>query len=306
MSDSAANVTPLEHAILRTLIYADVFHFPLTDREIHHFLIGQSAAPADVQFALVESPLLQQHINCVDGYYVLRGCEPDAEIRRQRDQASAELWLKALEYGGLLARLPFVRMVAITGALAMRNAASDHDDIDYLIVTAPKRVWLTRLLVVIIVRLARLRGVELCPNYVLSESALVQSKRDLFMAHEIAQMIPLAGMELYAQMRNANDWMNPLLPNANAPFYHESDSKPQGRDQVMQRATELLLGFPIGDILEAWEFQRKQRKFAAQVQQPSSSAQIDGERAKGHFNDHGAPILDRYRARLAAFGLDGD
>jgi hypothetical protein len=185
----------------------------------------------------------------------------------------------------------------------MRNVSHDRDDIDYMIVTAPKRVWLARLLIIIVVRLARLRGVELCPNYVLSETALAQSQRDLFIAHEVAQMIPVAGTDVYERLRAVNRWTDDFLPNAAAPFYREADAAPRGGTRTMQRIGEILLGFPIGDILEGWEFRRKQRKFAAQAQQPTSSAQIDGEHAKGHFIDHGQPILERYRARLRALAL---
>lgn len=293
----------LDEAILHTLIYADVFHFPLTEREIHHFLIGVPAQVADVHHALQHSPRLQAHTTRVNGYVTLRGCEHDAETRHAHDQASAALWGAAVHYGALLAHLPFVRMVAITGALAMRNAEHPDDDIDYLIVTERGRVWLTRLLVVIVVRLARLRGVDLCPNYVLAETALVQERCDLFVAHELAQMIPVAGMRLYNAMREANRWSAELLPNADAPLYAEADRAPRGVRRVLQRAAELLLRTPIGDILERWEYRRKLRKFAPRAQEPTSGAVIDDQQAKGHFNDHGLRIMAAFQARLDALDL---
>lgn len=294
----------LDDAILRTLIYADVFDFPLTEREIHHFLIGVQADLGAVSAALATSPHLHEHTTHVNGYVTLRGGEATADARHRHDQASATLWPQAVWYGMLLAHLPFVRLVAITGSLAMRNAYHDHDDIDYMIVTAPGRVWLTRLLVVIVVRWARLNKVDLCPNYVLAETALAQDRCDLFMAHELAQMIPVAGKPLYDAMRAANRWADDLLPNASEPFYPEADHAPRGVGRVLQRAAEVVLSTPIGDILERWEYRRKLRKFAQQTQDPRSMAKLDDQQVKGHFNDHGLRIMDQYYARLADFGLD--
>ena len=62
-------------------------------------------------------------------------------------------------------------MIAVTGSLAMNNYGPGAD-IDYLVVTTPGRVWIARLLLVALVRFARLSGVELCPNFILSTEVL--------------------------------------------------------------------------------------------------------------------------------------
>ncbi len=135
-------------AILRTLLYADVFGFPLTETEIHHFLIGVSATPEEVQATLRNSPCLAESVECINGYYVLRGRAELVRQREARNDASLRLWSVARRYGTWMAHLPFVRMVALTGALAMRNANDRDDDIDYLLVTKPGRVWTGRTLTV--------------------------------------------------------------------------------------------------------------------------------------------------------------
>jgi len=299
---TAVPESPMAEAIFRTLLYADVFDFPMTGAEIYHFLIGLTATPDDVRAALEGSPYLAQRIEQMNGYYALRENAQAVEKRIQHEAASSKLWPTARRFGHLIAHLPFVRMVAVTGALAMRNA-EERDDIDYLIVTTPGRVWTSRGITVALVRIAKLFGVSLCPNYVMAETALFQERQSLFMAHELAQMVPLSGKALYAAMRDANGWSAKMLPNAIGPFYDEVDVSPRGAGRVLQRLGEWLLGGRIGDSLERWEQRRKLRKFAPQASQPGSAAVLDDERIKGHFNDYGEPTIWAYQERLARFGL---
>src|SRR5579859_3973665 len=130
--DSDPPDSPLAAAILRTLLYADVFQFPMTDREIYHFLIGAAATPEQIQQTLAESPWLAARIECGGGYWALRTFEAnglDIRVQRERrEEVSRELWPRVRRYGMLLAHVPFVRMTALTGALAMHNAPTSHDD----------------------------------------------------------------------------------------------------------------------------------------------------------------------------------
>jgi hypothetical protein len=294
----------LAEAVLRTVLYADVFQFPLTDAEIHHFLIGQPAPFAAVAHCLSNSRWLAARIECGSGYWSLQGGVSIREQRLIREQSSVSLWPEAIRYGQRLAHVPYVRMVAITGALAVHNAHTSGDDIDYLLVTSPRRVWLARLMVIALVRIARQRGIKLCPNYVLSTAALAQDRRDLYIAHEMAQMIPLSGWTVYKALRSANAWTDSFLPNATSPFYSEPDRKPYGVGQVVQQFGEWLLNGEPGHRLEAWEQRRKQRKFATDAQLPHASAQLDADRVKGHFKDYGYLTLQRYHQRLQVYQLD--
>lgn len=296
---------PLEAAILRTVLYADVFNFPMTAEEIHHFLIhDEPTTLTQIQTTLTASVELNRVLKCVDSYIIYNGREEIIAIRQIRDAASEHLWPLAVRYGRWLARLPFVRMVALTGALAMRNAAANDDDLDYILVTAPRRVWLARAFAIVLVRLARLRGAEVCPNYVLAENALVQERHNIFMAHEVTQMVPLYGQNLYNRFRAENDWVASQLPNANGPFYREAEQNPSGFWGGLKNLIETLLGGKLGDALENWEYRRKLQRFAPEMQKPHSSAKLDDSHVKGHFDDHGHPSLQKYQARLREHGLD--
>lgn len=291
--------TPLEAAILRTVLYADVFNFPLTLPEIHHFLIADQPFTLEViRACLTESAFLRQRIESDQTYYACAGRSEIIALRHTREAISSTLWPVAVGYGRWLARLPFVRMVALTGALAMQNAAHPGDDIDYLLVTAAGRVWLARGLAVILVRIARLGGTQLCPNFVLAETALAQGRRDVFIAHEVTQMVPLYGRELYEQFRDANVWVQTHLPNAEGYFRRETAYQMGWAGRLTKRLGEFILGGKLGDWLENWEHRRKLRRFAADLQTPRSAAKLDHTQVKGHFQDHGTHVLEAYAARL--------
>jgi hypothetical protein len=257
-----------------------------------------SADPECVMTALEESTWLADRVTCVNGYVTLKDRSDIGAIRDERQRRSAALWPFARRWAYSVGCLPFVRMVGLTGALAVDNSPPD-DDIDLLIVTAPGRVWLARALAVGLVYLARwLDGVVLCPNYVLAQTALAQDKCDLFTAHDLAQMVPIVGHPVYAELRAANPWLVEYLPQAHHPLHQEQDLAPRGLGRLLQRVSEWLLIGKLGDALEAWESARKLRKFASLARSPASAAQLDAEHAKGHFDDHGHPILKKFHERL--------
>jgi hypothetical protein len=305
VSGKALILDPIEAAVLRTVLYADVFSFAITPEEIHHFLISDTPVPLSrIQSALTQSPLLKHKLEHIDGCVVMRGRADLVSLRSQRERIADQLMPQAIGYGHWLARIPFVRMVAITGALSMRNAADTHDDLDYALVTASSRVWLARAFSILLVRALKLRGVVLCPNYVLAETALAQEQQDLFIAHEVVQMIPIFGYRMYESMRTSNAWVSAYLPNAQGVFYWRGIRVQQSWWMTIKTVLEWLLGGRIGDALETWEYRRKLRRFAPEMETPHHAAALDEQRVKGHFVDHGHRIMREYAARLRQHDLE--
>lgn len=288
----------LETAILRTVLYADVFQFALTIEELTHFLIhDQHITQSDIEKTLYQSDKLKQCLSVQSGYVALDSRY--ISLRQQREQLAQDLLPKAHRYGLWLAQIPFVRMVALTGALAMKNPAHPQDDVDYLLVVEEGRVWLARAFAVLIVRLVRCFGTELCPNYVVSTQKLTQQRQNLYIAHEVMQMIPLYGESIYAHMIAQNSWVNQWLRNA--PL-RKSPRPTCEKTSHIKKWVEIGLSGKIGTWLETWEFKRKSRKFQ-QSHIPSTGAEITQNTVKGHFNDHATRILEAYYARLQAYQI---
>ncbi len=271
----------LERAILHTLGYADVFDYPLTASEIHRYLTAQKATVEEVARTLdgmVESCAIVR----VGEWFVLPGRASLAEIRHHRSRVAAGLWRKASRYGRMIASLPFVRMVAVTGSLAMYNTEQGKD-IDFMLVTAPNRLWTCRALVILVVRLAAFEGINLCPNYLVTTDALAFPERSLYVAHEVTQMIPLSGSDVYRQIRGLNAWADNYLPNA--------QGSPHGSLGVRgfslwKRLLEAALAFlPVG-WFEQWEMKRKIDELSRE-QSSSPEAYFSSAVCKGHVDRHG-------------------
>ncbi len=291
-----------ERAVLRTVLYSDIFDYPLTVDEIAHYLIGVASSAADVETSLTSPVWLNGQIARVEEYIAMRSRESLVRLRRERAHSSAQLWRRARIFARILSCLPFVRMVAVTGALAMDNSSAD-DDIDLMIVTAPGRVYLARAWVILVVYAGRLFGQRLCPNYVVSENALSLEPRNIYVAHEFVQMVPIYGAEVCTRMRAANRWVEAMLPNATAPYRAAPEYCPGSIGRAFKHLLERLLGGYIGDAIETWERQRKIRQFAPLLQHSGGNAIINQDQVKGHFNDHGERILRLYHQRLEEFQL---
>jgi len=288
----------LERAIMCTVSYSDVFDYPLTEGEVHRYLDGVAATPAEVSRALdgLSGPRL-----CSDGDMVaLAGRDEVFAVRRRRQREAERLWPAARRWGRLVGRLPLVRMVAVTGALAVDNVKTGAD-IDYLIVTVPGRVWLCRSMIIQMVRLARLRGVVLCPNWVLAADALSLENHTLFAAREMTQMVPIVGLELYRRTRELNPWVDELLPNAAGPPRAIDDG--EHRRSRLTALGERVLQSRAGSAVEDWERRRKTREILGSSP-ANPEVVLDDRQCKGHVDAHGVRITRAYTHRLRALGLE--
>ncbi len=287
---------PIEEAIYATVAYADIFQYPLTEAEIHRYLIGLRAARSEVRTAIGSSRVLRQRLSRTGEFFTLAGREHTLDERARRREQSAVLWPRAARYGAWMGALPFVRMVAVTGSLAVDNAGSGAD-LDYLVVTRPGRVWFTRSLVILFVRCVSRMGDVVCPNYFLSEESLELSDRSLFAAHEMVQMVPLTGLPVYRRMHAQNGWVREYLPNAEAQYVQLHGQDASSRN--VRPLIEQVLRLPPVDWFEKWEMERKVRKYGSLLGNHPEAC-FSPDRCKGHFDDHGRRIQKAFAERMTA------
>lgn len=283
-------MTPLETAILETLAYSDIFEFPLTIAEIHRYL------PLSVTRQELEKCLLRmKQVSSKDLYFFITGRDEIVDVRREREAASRKAFDQAMKYGRILGRLPFVRMVALTGSLAMLNL-SKKPDMDYMLVTARGRVWTARAFAILFGKFTKLFGHTICPNLIVSEEVLEWPLHDLYSAREFCQMIPISGQDMYIRLRRANTWVESFFPN-----------EPTSFENLLLIKTSSFLDFPlsgiIGQIFENWEMKRKIEKFS---QQPGYGEEtvFTAEICQGNFDHHRSWTRAAFAEKLKSIGLE--
>ncbi len=206
-------------AILKTLAYADVFAYPLTLKELRQFLIGQKTN----EESLKENLQVLKKISFKGNYFFLKNKRGNVKRRGKRKKWSQRKWLLARKAAGWLKLIPWIKMVAVTGNLAMDNAEQD-DDIDLLIVAAKDRLWLTRLLTNFLMEIVANRRRpgdkevkdKICLNMFLDENHLEIpfKEQNLFTAHEVCQLKPVwVKSQIYQKFIQENLWWQKFLPN---------------------------------------------------------------------------------------------
>ena len=170
----------LERAFLQSVLYASLFDYPLTLAQLREGLIGERADELTLTRCYAMSDLLQTTVECAGGYYFPRGRSDLIETRHRREAESQQLLESLTGPLAFVQAMPFVRMVALSGSLAHRNADREAD-LDLFLVTKPGRVWSVTLTALIVARLLGWRR-QLCLNYVVSERTLLVGPADLFCA----------------------------------------------------------------------------------------------------------------------------
>jgi hypothetical protein len=285
----------LLRAVLCTVAYADIFDYPLTVHEIHRYLTGLSA-PVEAVNDVLEGDRFFVRIG---DYFTLRGREEIVSIRIQRETRSRKLMPRAIQYGRILGALPYIRMVALTGSLAVLNVSSVVD-FDYMLVTARGRLWTARAFALAFNRLTRLQGYTLCPNLIISESALEWPQHDLYSARELCQMVLITGKEVYSRLMQANPWVESFFPNCSHDF--SRDRKSTNAATAFRSIAEFSLGGKAGDRLEAWEMNRKIARFTRQ-QGYGAETIFNADVCQGNFDHHRTWTHEALEQRLAKFEL---
>src|SRR5689334_5829552 len=109
MSSARSSLLGVVDAVCATVAYADLFDFPMVEREIWRDLIGIPASSNDTREAIAAA-LAMGSLTADAGYLTLPDRTGLAALRRRRAKQSARLWPIAYRFGSFLAAFPFVRM----------------------------------------------------------------------------------------------------------------------------------------------------------------------------------------------------
>ncbi|HSX09444.1 MAG TPA: hypothetical protein VLF93_04790 [Candidatus Saccharimonadales bacterium] len=300
MANSNKDVTtnPAKRAILRTILYSDIFSFPLTRDELWKFLMSEKEISHN-EF-LRNLNLLPQIIS-KDGYYCLKN---RTQIISQRKKNLSEVTKKmerARDISAKLSVIPSVLFIGISGGLAVGDAR-EHDDIDFVVITKKNTLFTTRLLLLLLLQLLGVRRArtqkkakdKICLNLLFDETSLswFEIGHDSYLAREIAQILPLFEREdTYHKFLLANKWILKFLPNA-LQSSQELYISQKARETVIE---DIIFTRFVESLLRSLQTKWMKRHQTREVVKKNLLA--------FHPNDYRAITLRRLRLKLRQFGL---
>ena len=187
-----------------SLVYHDIFKFPLTKSDLAFW---------KPKFKLNISKL---SFSKKGGYYFVEPHAGYIDTRLANESESLKKLTILNSFIRLFEKFPFILFVGITGSLAMKNA-SKNSDIDLMIISRKNRLWLTRLLLTIYLKVKHIKTRKpgsksernkLCFNLWLDEKSLNWTgDKNIYTAHEILQIKPVVNKEeIYQRFISENSW----------------------------------------------------------------------------------------------------
>ena len=300
------NLNHIDDHIIRTLLYYDIFNYPLKSEEIFRFLgidpINEADFLSSLQFLKHHQIVFQ-----FENFFTLKNNRASID-RRKKGNIEAEKYLMlAKKQSKLIAKFPFVRGVLASGSLS-KGYMDENSDLDFFIITAPKRLWIARTLLVMYKRIFLFNSHKyFCVNYFVDEDHLEIEEKNLFTATELATVIPLYGSKQYENLHFSNTWLKVFFPN-----YNPSSilNVPLSKISFSKRILENLCNFILGDSVEGY-FQHKTLSRWKRLYENRYSAtdfqvafKSKSYASKNHDRNYQRKIMDLYEEKLQLTGMN--
>lgn len=279
----------LKIRILSTLKFFDLQDLPVTLLELHKFLladVGLLKNQINTQWELVGENLgvdvvgISEVARCLEnecadvveqkhGFYCLKGREVVIDQRLASYLYGIRREKLIRKYIKGLARVPFVRGVALAGSQAM-GQQKEGSDIDLLIIVDPKFLWLARTGVTAYFQLLgrRRHGQKIanrfCLNHYLAGVKEIGELKNLYTAWEYAKLRPLVYTDTIVnfQMKNS-DWIAVFMPNFATGWGGQPMAGPTSRIQkISERWLSGVFGLWLEQKLKNWQLPKiRQEEF---------------------------------------------
>ncbi|MBX2873072.1 MAG: hypothetical protein KTR30_13250 [Saprospiraceae bacterium] len=295
----------LKQEIVKTILYFDIFSFPLKEEEIFQFCQIPTQRPI-IQQTLAEL-VTEGQLQQTGDHYAVRESKRLSSLRQKKFQLSTKLMTKAHRNAALISQFPFVRGVAISGSLS-KYAADEAADIDFFIITAPDRLWICRSFLHLFKKLTFLvrRQHDFCMNYFLDQEELELKDKNLYTAFESISIIPVYGKASFKAFFTHNHWAREFFPNA----YPEQKLAIELQERIgwLKRSIEFAFGVQWGRRINQrirrstvrW-WREKFRRQGYQMDQFEKDLRATNGESKYHPNDYQHRILQAYQERLERF-----
>lgn len=295
------SLTSLKAGVIRTLLYFDIFNYPLTEEEIiqyHPVLIKEG------EIAIALSGLIENKFVFENELFFSVQPDPYMIGRRKRgNKLAADMLPVARKYSKLIFGFPFVQAVMLSGSMS-KNYMDKESDIDYFIVTEPGRLWLVRGLLALYRRAFLFNSHKFfCTNYFVDTQSLEIEEKNIYTAFETATLNPIYGRELYQQFYSKNTWLKMHLPN-HTEYQASFTSEEKG---FLKRAGEKMLSGKLGERLDLLVMWLAVRKWNAKYSNSFLPAEFDiafkskKNVSKGHPQFFQKKVLEQFEQKIRQF-----
>jgi len=212
----------IKEAIYKTIVFFDIFDYPLTAFEIWQYL-DVKCEINDLEESL--SSIDTDKIERQNALYFLKNRSNIIETRTRRYNYSDRKIKRALRISKMFRFIPWIKMIAI-GNIIGNNNLKDGSDIDFFIVSDKKRIYLTRFFTTLVTKFLLLRPRvnnvrdKICLSFYISDdcadlsSLHLNKHKDLYFVYWMANLLPIYEKNNYYKLFiEKNTWIRDALPN---------------------------------------------------------------------------------------------
>lgn len=293
--------TALAEQVIKTLLYFDIFSYPLKATEVYKFVTMKGTSYEEVSLCL-KRLVDEKHVFQFGNFFSLQGDQKNVK-RRVEGNARADKSLPvAQSKARLIASFPYVRAVMASGSLS-KGYMDETSDLDFFVVTMPNRLWVARTLLVLYKRIFLFNSHrQFCVNYFIDNTHLEIEERNLFTATELATLIPLYNDQCYSDLLASNAWIHDFLPN----FSPRTSHAGLPHHKRLQRLLEFLIN-PLSTVLDKLfmkiTFQRWKKMYLNNYERTDFDIAFKTKPhvSKNHPNYFQKKVLDLYQRRVSEY-----
>ena len=196
--------------LLKPILYFSLFKYPLTEEEIYSFSEANSIDQIKAELKhLVNNKVIYK----IDEFYLTENDETLINRRLSGNQMAKDIHQKATKVSSFISKFPYVEGVGISGSLS-KGYFDEEGDIDFFIITSPKRLWISRTLLILYKKIFLFNSKKyFCVNYFISSNSLEIEEKNRFTATELTTMLPMFGNKSFYDFYEQNKWVENYLPN---------------------------------------------------------------------------------------------
>ena len=308
-----SDMNDIEKSIIKTLAFSAAIGRALTRAELWAELYAPSLAVDKESFEEALDTLLRAREVIREGaFFRLRDTTYDWFDRIRKTTIADKKIRRAYRIVGVVSKLPFVRAIFVCNTVAF-GTAETSSDIDFFVVTAPRRIWTARFFMIMVAAICgwrpsprRVRD-QACFSFFVDEKHLDLGKwrivpDDIYLAYWLTNLLPLYDpRNIFTRLQAENRWCHELLPNTSQTYCAGKNWQVLQSRSLFGRKPllENILGGKLGDWKEKYlallQGRFIKKNFSTYLSQSQNAVVVSDGVLKFHANDRRMEIYEKWK-----------